>query len=264
MEVIIIDDNSDSTKVDFANFPGKNRPSTTVVLGEGGHGAGAARNIGLQLAKGRWLIFADADDYYSTVFETMLSKYANDNRNDLVFWNAISVDENGATTPLSINLYIDNYMRGKAGALDVLRFQFWAPWNRMVKSKVFRDNDIKFEEIPTGNDCLAMLKSSMYGGKCAVENEIVYYYYKPTCGSQTSRSYNYEAYVKRLIQSFKINAIYKSVGYPYLWPISRLYNNKEWNATEEVRIIKIKNGYSKLQDYKVYIKYIIAKFKRII
>lgn len=264
MEIIIVDDSSNPAIVDFDNFPGKDRKETKIIFDKGNKGAGAARNIGLSIASGCWLIFADADDYFTNSLNPLMDKYATVCDVDIVFWNSLAINENGKQSELSLNRYMRNYAARKKNSLDVLRFQFWAPWNRMVKRKVFIENNIKFEEIPTGNDCMAMLKSSMFGGKCAVEQCVVYYYYKPTEGSQTSRAYTFDAYVKRLAQTFKVNALYKSIGYPYFWPILHLYSNKEWNRSEEVNEVKNSNRYSKTEDFLIFIKYIYAKLRGII
>src|SRR5574344_311021 len=64
VQVIIVDDNSDADKVDFEHFPGLNEERTEVYFTKEGKGAGYARNIGLQYAIGKWVVFVDADDYF--------------------------------------------------------------------------------------------------------------------------------------------------------------------------------------------------------
>ena len=59
VQIIIVDDNSDPNIVDFDNFPGKNNPQVEIYLTKEGKGAGYARNVGLDHAKGKWLLFAD-------------------------------------------------------------------------------------------------------------------------------------------------------------------------------------------------------------
>ena len=62
IQIIVVDDNSDSNKVDFKKFPGIGRRNVEIYYTKEGKGAGFARNVGLKYAKGRYLIFADADD----------------------------------------------------------------------------------------------------------------------------------------------------------------------------------------------------------
>ena len=64
IQVIVVDDNSSVEKVDFDNFPGKGRKYTTAIFDKAGGGAGHARNIGLKHAEGKWLVFADSDDFF--------------------------------------------------------------------------------------------------------------------------------------------------------------------------------------------------------
>ena len=54
-------------------------------------GAGCARNIGLKHAKGKWLIFADADDYFNVCFSDILDLYV-DSLADIIFFKASSQD----------------------------------------------------------------------------------------------------------------------------------------------------------------------------
>ena len=78
LQIIIVDDNSDPKKVDFGNFPGLNDARCHVIFTKEGKGAGYARNIALNIAASKWVLFADADDFYSTdILNEFLDKYKN-------------------------------------------------------------------------------------------------------------------------------------------------------------------------------------------
>ena len=64
VQVIVVDDNSSEQKVDFEQFPGLGRKYTQCIFDKEGGGAGHARNIGMKHADGKWLVFADADDFF--------------------------------------------------------------------------------------------------------------------------------------------------------------------------------------------------------
>ena len=74
VQVIVADDNSDITEVDDVNLfslPEK-YPHVEFIWGKnenGRKGAGYARNLGLEKAKGKWLVFADADDFFNPCFK---------------------------------------------------------------------------------------------------------------------------------------------------------------------------------------------------
>ena len=91
VQVIVVDDNSDPAVVDFENFPGKDRKNTEIYLTKEGKGAGYARNVGLRHAKGEWLLFADADDFYTENAFIILDKYVEADV-DIVFYN-VSTDK---------------------------------------------------------------------------------------------------------------------------------------------------------------------------
>ena len=52
--------------------------------------AGTCRNIGIKNAKGKWLLFADSDDYFLDEFYNSVSKYF-DSENYVVFFPPTSV-----------------------------------------------------------------------------------------------------------------------------------------------------------------------------
>ena len=83
IEVIVVDDNSQEDKKPFVN-----REDTQVVLlnKAQSNGAGRARNIGLSMAKGKWLLFADCDDYYVNGFIDVLDRYLDSNY-DVIYYN---------------------------------------------------------------------------------------------------------------------------------------------------------------------------------
>lgn len=91
IQIIVVDDNSSSTEVNFTKFPGNNRKEVEIIYTKEGRGAGYARNCGLSVAKGQWLLFADADDFFIPGFLEILDEYV-DTDYDMITFRAESVD----------------------------------------------------------------------------------------------------------------------------------------------------------------------------
>ena len=210
LEIIIVDDNSDPEVIDFNNFPGKARPNTKLIFDKKGKGAGAARNIGIKAAKGKWLLFADSDDTYTKHLNSFLDKYKDSNF-DAVFFkaNVISDSSTKRVVP-NMNLFIDSYCKGKSNT-DDLKYGAWEPWNRMIRTSVVRDHNICFDEISSSNDKIFSLKLGKYLKTIAVVNEEIYnYILRP---GSTIHSGNEKRFLNSFNTIIEQNSIYHEVGY---------------------------------------------------
>lgn len=264
MEIIIVDDSSSSETVDFNNFPGRDRKDVQHIFLKESLGAGNARNVGLTKAKGEWIFFADADDYFTSNLNILLDTYASRRDVDMVFVNAKGVDDNGVELPLSLNRYIQNFKDNRKNALQVLRFGFWAPWSRLIKKSVLVENIIEFEKVKTGNDMMGVIKAGVASRSFEVFPDVVYMYFKPGAGSQTAKMYDDEAYLQRLRQRFELNQIYRENGYPFEWPILKLFKNKRLNSSLQGREIMRTYRYSKVRDILRLLRYYLAKLNHTI
>lgn len=95
IEVILIDDGSTDESGDICtNYCLKDKRVQLIKVDNGG--VSRARNIGLNNAKGDWIIFLDSDDFWSdtTILETMLNE-ANKNKLEVVRAEYYSVDQSG-------------------------------------------------------------------------------------------------------------------------------------------------------------------------
>lgn len=264
LEIIIVDDNSSSEIVDFDVFPGQERKDVRHIFLKESLGAGNARNVGLANAKGEWVFFADADDYFTSNLNILLDTYASRRDVDMVFVDARGVDDNGVELPLSLNRYIQNFKDNKKNALQVLRFGFWAPWSRLMRKSVLIENNIEFEKVKTGNDMMGVIKAGVASNSFEVFPEVVYMYFKPNAGSQTAKMYDDESYLQRMRQRFELNRIYHENGYPYEWPIMKLFKNKRLNSSLQGREIMRTFGYSKVRDILRLLRYYRAKLNKTI
>ena len=139
-------------------------------------GAGAARNLGLSAASGRWIIFADADDYFSTNAFCVFDTYLN-NSCDIVFFSAQGIydDTNQPSDRAYIyNERIKNYIAsGKQNDIS-LRLQFAVPWAKMFNREFIQKNNFIFDEVPASNDKFFSLLTGYYAEQIDACDEIVY------------------------------------------------------------------------------------------
>ena len=175
IQVIVVDDNSDPTKVDFEKFPGKVRPDVEIFLTKEGRGAGYARNVGLQHAKGDWLLFADSDDYFVQGFYDVIRKYI-DNDTDMVLFKAKSVISDTlepSNRNENINTRIDEALEGKIDEKHA-SIAVQSPWCRLIRRQFVEDNKIRFEEVIACNDTMFTTKCTCLANSIQLSPDYIY------------------------------------------------------------------------------------------
>ena len=171
MEVIVVDYNSDATKVDFSSFPGLNRRDVKVIFSKEGKGAGYCRNIGMDKACGKWLIFADADDLFTVDAFDTFSKFK-DSLNDIVFFgfntlDCITLKPRESRIPEQVEFIRTNN-------INAMLFQTQVPWAKMISSKLIKKYKIRFSETIAANDVMFSIRSSYHADRVEICNKPVY------------------------------------------------------------------------------------------
>lgn len=174
-EIIVVDDNSDKDIVDFSHFPGAERKDTTIIFNKQCKGAGHARNLGLNKAHGKWLIFADADDYFGDNLNQIMDKFKN-TEVDIIYFKAQGVNPQGILIDNNNlgNKYIDEYLNGDKGAEQKVRTFFSEPWSKFIKRDLVRKNNIQYEETIICNDVQFSYFTGYYARKVLISHDIFY------------------------------------------------------------------------------------------
>ena len=258
VQVIVIDDNSDVEKK-----PHIDRKGVEVILLDASQskGAGRARNVGLEHARGKWLLFADADDYFSDYLSHVLDRYVSDDNTEMVFLNARMFNEKGETKKLNLNALIENYINGVEGAESTLRYGFWTPWSRMIKRSIVTSHGIMFDETMARNDKNFVLECSSYAKTVRAEEEFVYNYFRPLYGSQTDRKRTVSILDDMIAIVRRTNEIYDRVGYKHKYSYLQLFWKTSFvsNMSKKEVLCKYlstlrKNGTNLCKDINYFIK----------
>ena len=176
IQVIVVDDCSDPKKVDFAHFPGCTRRYTEIYQTPKGGSAGRARNEALKHAKGKWLLFADADDYFEADAWDIMDAYV-DKKADIVFFGTTSrISDTGelANRQAHTMRLIHQYVAGDKETENRLKFYYYAPWAKMIRREMVEDHHVRFEEIRYANDVMFSMYTALYARSICVDIRPVY------------------------------------------------------------------------------------------
>ena len=94
IQVIVVDDNSADADTYLERYSELSRPYLEFIRTTKGGGAGYARNVGLEYAKGKWILFADADDFYVEDMYDIICSYADSEADLIYFKNKAVLSEN--------------------------------------------------------------------------------------------------------------------------------------------------------------------------
>ncbi len=197
-QIIVVDDNSDPSIVNFDHFPGMDNPMVEIVYTKEAKGAGYARNIGLRKATGKWILFADADDFYNKKAFSLYDEYLN-SEFDVIYWSINSVYSDTlqkANRDRSINRYISSFLSAKNE--DLIRYLAHAPWCKIIRRSLIDKYAILFDEVLAGNDVMFSTRVGHYANKIHADKR------KPYCA--TIRKGSLSNCVNKQVVKSRINA----------------------------------------------------------
>lgn len=137
--------------------------------------AGGARNVGLENAHGKWIVFADADDFFTPGAFDVFFSHINDNE-DLIYFKSESVYDDTlepSDRHQLFNSYIDNYLSGKSDELGC-RLDYLVPWGKMIKADLIKSHNIKFDEVLAANDMYFSTLVGFFCEKFSIDTNAVY------------------------------------------------------------------------------------------
>lgn len=224
IEVIVVDDASDNLEK-----PYDLRADVRVLYIESidSMGAGKARNIGLREAKGKWILFADCDDYYDEGFIVKLDKLINSDYDVCFFDSHFKIDpQRGVEFNSPRYKYIQEYLSKPQSKkrLAFLKHCDNCIWSRMFSKKFLDQIGAVFEEIYVANDIYFAHYTSVKSKKVFVMPDKLYCYVKNEGSLTFSRNTKVNNEI-RLYAGFRLNKLVAQsenvIALPIIFPLNR-------------------------------------------
>lgn len=200
IEIICVDDGSTDNSLDILNKY-KENDSRIKVLTQKNSYAGVARNVGMDIAVGEYLVFFDADDFCEKdMLQEMYNKCKQDNAQICLCSGRIYNEESKEFINASYYLnkkYLPEAVPFSANDIAECLFSIVppAPWNKMFKADFVRENNIRFQPIKKTND----LFFSYFALACS---DAITYVNKPFVNYRTGNNNSLQGSVKILSTDF--------------------------------------------------------------
>lgn len=218
IQVILVDDGSTDNTRDIAKKFCTSYSNFQLVLQEHG-GVSAARNLGLNLAKGKYVTFIDSDDEITSLFVDVVKQIKIDNF-DIVITNML---ENFTKVNLSMNDRISAFkiINNKAGGES--------PWAKFYKRTFLNSNDLIFNtKLIIGEDALFLYKAITAANSISI-NKVQYY---KQCDPHTIGKFKSEMLTSELSFIKELGALFNTYkdteNYKYIISIENRYKLKEY------------------------------------
>lgn len=143
----------------------------------GKKGAGVCRNLGLAQAVGKWIVFADADDYFLDGAFDIMKQHA-DSEADIIHFIPTSIDiETGkiSTRHIWFEKLVRRYLAEPVEENEMmLRYRHMVPWSKMFRREMVQKEGILFDEVITSNDVMFSARCGYYAKKIEAFDDIIY------------------------------------------------------------------------------------------
>lgn len=175
IQVIVVDDNSPDADTYLERYPELSRPYLEFIRTTKGGGAGYARNVGLDYAKGKWILFADADDFFVDDMYDMILSYV-DSDADVIYYKNKSVLSDNISIATNRSSYVNENIERYLTDADEwpIRFKMYAPWGKMIKRSLIAKFNIRFDEIACFEDNYCSLLIGYYADTIKVVDRVLY------------------------------------------------------------------------------------------
>ena len=170
------------------------------VVNKDNEGVSAARNLGLQLAKGKWISFIDADDAISSNY--LPERLSEDVDLYVTHWQYLGVNELEEWMPSQVVKGDDLTSLFEKNAHSTT---FTTVWGKIFKKKTLSQNGVLFDtRLRLGEDTLFFMQVEALCKSLVITDGIYYYRRSP-----------YENWIKKYINTPEESLLYYSLFHQY-------------------------------------------------
>ncbi len=257
-EILVINDGSkdNSIKKILDNY---DDDRIKIIYKKNG-GQASARNMGVNYAKGCYLFFMDSDDFIAPNTLELMYKEALKGNYEIVYCDYYKYysDTNKEVIPMIQHYDADN-PKSFVTAMP-------SPWGRLIKRKLYLQNDIKFLEGYIHEDNAIIPYLAALTTKSSYLKEPLYYYVQREESSLNSKTYDkrwedifvsLEHLKKKFVSNNLINEYHSELEYIYIEyllhaPNLKFLDYKEGNKNIKKISLIIKKEFPKWQKNKYY------------
>lgn len=229
IQVIVVDDNSPDADTYRERYPELSRPYLEFIRITKSSGAGYARNVGIDHAKGKWLLFADADDFYVEDMYEIIKTYAK-SKADIVYYKPQSVYSDDIYQKSNKSEYLNKYINifSETGDDRYVRYRWCPPWSKMLKKEFINNFCIRFDEIQYANDYYFSVCSGIYAKNIKVVEKILYVYVDRKESLTADFCNKHGELATRADVSFRVEKLFKQYGIhinqhrPFIWYLKKM------------------------------------------
>lgn len=267
IEIILVDDGSKDNCGNICDEYAQKDNRIIVVHKENG-GLSDARNKGIDIAKGKYFVFVDSDDYVSNKFVENLYQMILENDCDIAICDYLQFEN---TLPVQEELQIKVDVLSNIEVLSKIyseNVKMIVAWNKIYKKELF--NQIRYPFGKINEDEFTTYKLIYKANKVAISNEPLYYYRFNSSsimgsGFNEKRLQYIEALEERM-QFYKeksLDKLYKETEICYLDGLITFYiHSKQSNIQDSKKIEKLLSSKFKLSYKKMKNNELIDKVRR--
>ena len=181
LEIYCVDDGSNDNSVGIIKEY-QEKDSRVHFLEQSHKGGGAARNLGMQHAKGEYISFIDADDYIDETMYQKLYDKCNETEADMAVCSVrFLFQATGAIRDSVDGLRVENLPDKEVFSYKDMpdkifnTFHNWA-WNKLFRLSFIKEHQIQFQEVFRTNDLLFTNTALMEANRIATLDEYLIYY----------------------------------------------------------------------------------------
>jgi len=217
IQVIVVDDKSRPEEVEaLQKLSHKN---LEIYLQNENKGAGAARNVGLDHVKGKWVSVVDADDVFTNNAFEIFDKYSQSDYEYVCFRvektdGNLNIMLNDIVSDISVRKYLEEVNQK---TLNLIRYRNMVCRNKIVSVDFLKKYNIRCEECMVNNDVFYGIQIGHFGTYFKVIPDVLYYVIQEAT-SITKRPRTIEREFLFYLQAQKRNGFFEKIGlkkYPY-------------------------------------------------
>lgn len=257
IEIILVDDGAKDNSGAICDEYAKKDERIVVVHKENG-GLADARNAGMKVATGKYIMFLDADDLFEPDSCENMYNMIEKTNSDYVIGNYRMIEEDG-TRYKNPAFDVEKYQEFEIDKNDFVKSFFImnsTAWNKIYRTQFLLDNDITFKVPSPSEDDYFTSMCYIKGKKGYYTSKVIYLYrncpnsISKSCSLKYFKGINY-AY-KMTYNSFKDNNEINFYRYAYAkknaYLVCQLIDSEMVTDEEKIQCLKDFEWYFELSD----------------